>query len=343
MTDFRGRHFLKELDFTPSEWLELLDLAAVLKAAKKSGHEIKYLEGKNIALIFEKTSTRTRCAFEVAAHDQGAHVTYLDPGGSQIGHKESIADTARVLGRFFDGIEYRGDCQEKVEILAKLAGVPVFNGLTDRWHPTQMLCDMLTMREHCDKPYREMSFAYVGDARFNMANSLLVTGAMLGMDVRMVAPEALWNDPVIVETARRIASDTGARILHTSDVAAGVDGVDFVYTDIWVSMGEPVSAWNERVDWLRPYQVNAELMAKTGNLNTKFMHCLPSFHDRNTTVGEQIYQQYGLDGVEVTDEVFNSPASIVFDQAENRMHTIKAVLVATLGDREQTVASASVS
>lgn len=332
MTDFRGRHFLKELDFTPGEWLELLDLAARLKAAKKAHCETKRLEGKNIALIFEKTSTRTRCAFEVAAHDQGAHVTYLDPSGSQIGHKESIADTARVLGRFFDGIEYRGDSQEKVEILARLAGVPVFNGLTDRWHPTQMLCDMLTMREHSSKPLRQVSFAYVGDARFNMANSLLVTGAMLGMDVRIVAPEPLWNDPEIVATAQGVAADTGAKLTHTTDVAAGVRGVDFVYTDIWVSMGESVSAWGERIDLLRPYQVNASLLELTGNPQVKFMHCLPAFHDRHTTMGEQIYQEYGLDGVEVTDEVFNSPASVVFDQAENRMHTIKAVLVATLGE-----------
>lgn len=332
MTDFRGRHFLKELDFTPGEWLELLALSARLKAAKKAHCETKHLEGKNIALIFEKTSTRTRCSFEVAAHDQGAHVTYLDPAGSQIGHKESIADTARVLGRFFDGIEYRGDSQEKVETLARLAGVPVWNGLTDQWHPTQMLCDMLTMREHSGKAYGDISFAYVGDARFNMANSLLVAGAMLGMEVRIVAPEALWNDPGIIATARGIAADTGARILHTADVAEGVRGVDFVYTDIWVSMGEPKEAWAERIDLLRPYQVNSQLMGLTGNPSVKFMHCLPSFHDRHTTVGEQIYQEYGLDGVEVTDEVFNSPASVVFDQAENRMHTIKAVMVATLGD-----------
>ncbi|EFN93813.1 ornithine carbamoyltransferase [Mobiluncus mulieris FB024-16] len=339
MTDFRGRHFLKELDFTAGEWLELLDLAAELKAAKTARHEAKHLEGKNIALIFEKTSTRTRCAFEVAAHDQGAHVTYLDPSGSQIGHKESIADTARVLGRFFDGIEYRGDSQEKVETLARLAGVPVFNGLTDQWHPTQMLADMLTMREHSSKPLHQVSFAYVGDARFNMANSLLVTGTMLGMDVRIVAPEALWNDPEIVATARGIAADTGAKLAHTADVAVGVRGVDFVYTDIWVSMGEPTSAWGKRIGLLRPYQVNTTMLELTGNPDVKFMHCLPAFHDRHTTVGERIYQEYGLDGVEVSDEVFNSAASIVFDQAENRMHTIKAVLVATLGDAAKVATS----
>ncbi|EFM46191.1 ornithine carbamoyltransferase [Mobiluncus mulieris] len=333
MTDFHGRHFLKELDFTPAEWLELLELSAELKAAKKERREVKHLEDKNIALIFEKTSTRTRCSFEVAAYDQGAHVTYLDPSGSQMGHKESIEDTARVLGRFYDGIEYRGDSQDKVDVLAKMSGVPVWNGLTDKWHPTQMLCDMLTMHEQSGKPYNQISFAYVGDSRFNMANSLLISGVMLGMDVRIVAPKELWNTPDIISKAQEIAKETGARILHTEDVAEGVKGVDFVYTDIWVSMGEPKEVWAERIRMLKPYQVNAELMAKTGNPNIKFMHCLPSFHDRHTTVGEGIYEQYGMDGLEVTDDVFNSPASVVFDQAENRMHTIKAVMVATLGEK----------
>lgn len=338
MTDFHGRSFLKELDYTPEEWLELIDLAAELKTAKHEGREIQKLRGKNIALIFEKTSTRTRCSFEVAAYDQGANVTYLDPSGSQIGHKESIEDTARVLGRFYDGIEYRGDDQRKVETLAELSGVPVWNGLTDEWHPTQMLCDMLTMREHsvpAGKPQRsfnDISFAYVGDSRFNMANSLLVTGAMLGMDVRIVAPKELWNDPAIIAQAQRIAQQTGARITHTEDQIVGVRDADFIYTDIWVSMGEPKEVWAQRIKLLRDYQVNAALMAATGNPETKFMHCLPAFHDRKTTIGEQIYQTYGMDGLEVTDEVFNGSQSVVFDQAENRMHTIKAVMVATLGE-----------
>lgn len=333
MTDFHGRHFLKELDFTPAEWLELLELAAELKAAKKEGREVQYLKNKNIALIFEKTSTRTRCSFEVAAYDQGAHVTYLDPSGSQMGHKESIEDTARVLGRFYDGIEYRGDSQHKVDVLAEMSGVPVWNGLTDEWHPTQMLCDMLTMHEQSGKPYNEISFAYVGDSRFNMANSLLISGVMLGMDVRIVAPKELWNSPEIIAKAEEIAKTTGAKILHTESVDEGVKGVDFVYTDIWVSMGEPKEVWDERIKLLKPYQVNADLMARTGNPNTKFLHCLPSFHDRHTTIGEDIYQKYGLDGMEVTNDVFNGECSAVFDQAENRMHTIKAVMVATLGEK----------
>ncbi len=327
-----GRSFVKELDFTPDEWRQLLDLAAKLKADKKAGNETKALAGKNIALLFEKTSTRTRCSFEVAAFDQGAHVTYLDPTGSQMGHKESVSDTANVLGRYYDGIEFRGKKQSDVEILAAEAGVPVWNGLTDEWHPTQMLADQLTMREHCDKPDSEIAFAYVGDARFNVGNSLLIAGALLGMDVRIVAPKELWNPAEVIEEAQKIAAKTGARILHTEDPKAGVNGADYIYTDVWVSMGEPKEIWNERVEQLRDYQVNAELMAATGNPDCKFLHCLPAFHDRNTTVGEDVYQATGMDALEVTDEVFQSEASIVFDQAENRMHTIKAVMVATLGE-----------
>ncbi|MCD9197991.1 ornithine carbamoyltransferase [Aeromicrobium wangtongii] len=329
--NLRNRSFLKELDFTPKEWKFLIDLAAELKLAKYTGAERPRLTGKNIALIFEKTSTRTRCSFEVAAHDQGAHVTYLDPQGSQIGHKESMADTARVLGRMFDGIEYRGAAQENVEVLARYAGVPVWNGLTDDWHPTQMLCDMLTMRENSPKHDGEIAFAYLGDARNNMANSLLVSGAMMGMDVRIVGPEELWNHSEIIDQAKAIADQTGARILHTADVKEGVAGADFLYTDVWVSMGEPVEAWESRIQQLKDYQVNAAAMKATGNPNVKFMHCLPAFHDRYTKVGEDLYQKTGMEALEVTDEVFESPASIVFDQAENRMHTIKAILVATLG------------
>jgi ornithine carbamoyltransferase len=328
--NLRNRSFLKELDFTPQEWRFLLDLAADLKRAKYAGSEQPRLHGKNIALIFEKTSTRTRCAFEVAAFDQGARVSYLDPTGSQIGHKESMADTARVLGRMYDGIEYRGSAQANVETLARHAGVPVWNGLTDEWHPTQALCDVLTMREHCAG--NDISFAYLGDARNNVANSLLVTGAMMGMDVRMVAPRQLWNPDPVVKQAQRIAEETGARLTQTESVDEGVRGVDFVYTDVWVSMGEPKEAWHERIDLLRPYQVTMELIRRTGNPQVRFMHCLPAFHDRNTTVGEQLYQETGMASLEVTDEVFESEHSIVFDQAENRMHTIKAVLVATLGD-----------
>jgi ornithine carbamoyltransferase len=329
--NLRNRSFLKELDFSPAEWRHLLGLAAALKRAKYAGTERPRLAGRNLALIFEKTSTRTRCAFEVAAHDQGAHVTFLDPVSSQLGHKESVADTARVLGRLYDGIEYRGFGQPVVETLAGNAGVPVWNGLTDEWHPTQSLCDLLTMREHCAKHDTEIAFAYCGDAHNNVANSLLVAGAMLGMDVRMVAPPSRWNPPDVVKRARAIAEDTGARITQTADAGAGVRGVDFVYTDVWLSMGEPKQAWAERIDLLGPYQVNAELLRATGNPAVRFMHCLPAFHDRQTTLGEQLYEQTGLGELEVTDEVFESPASIVFDQAENRMHTIKAVLVATLG------------
>ena len=329
--NLRHRSFVKELDFTPKEWKFLLDLAAELKVAKYAGSEQPRLSGKNIALIFEKTSTRTRCAVEVAAFDQGARVTYLDPTGSQIGHKESMEDTARVLGRMYDGVEYRGSAQEKVETLVKYAGVPVWNGLTDEWHPTQSLCDMLTMREHSYKHDEEISFAYLGDARNNVGNSLLVSGAMMGMDVRIVAPKEQWNHESVVKQAHDIALETGARITQTDDVAQGVQGVDFVYTDVWVSMGEPQEVWEERIHLLRPYQVNSHLLDMTGNPKVKFMHCLPGFHDRHTKVGEELFQKTGMTALEVTDEVFESKHSIVFDQAENRMHTIKAVLVATLG------------
>lgn len=328
----KNRHFLKLLDFSPAEIVALLDLAAELKAAKKAGQEQQYLKGKNIALIFEKTSTRTRCAFEVAARDQGAGVTYLEPSGSQIGHKESIKDTARVLGRMYDGIEYRGFGQTVVEELAAYAGVPVFNGLTDEFHPTQMLADLLTMREHCAKPLNQIAYAYVGDARYNMGNSLLLAGALLGMDVRIGAPQALLPSADIIAKAQALAEQTGARILLTEDVAEAVKGVDFIHTDVWVSMGEPVEVWHERIALLKDYRVTPELMAAAQNPDVKFMHCLPAFHNRETKVGEWIYETFGLDGVEVTEEVFESPASIVFDQAENRMHTIKAVLVASLGD-----------
>ena len=300
-------------------------------AAKYAGTEVPCLRGKNIALIFEKSSTRTRCAFEVAAYDQGAHVTFLDPSASQLGHKESVEDTARVLGRFYDGIEYRGFGQERVETLARSAGVPVWNGLSDEWHPTQTLCDVLTMREHTYKHDTEISFAFLGDARNNMGNSLLITGAMMGMDVRMVAPQSRWNHDEVVKEAERIAQATGARITHTEDVGEGVRGVDFLYTDVWLSMGEPKEAWNDRIAQLRPYQISMDVIRATGNPLVRFMHCLPAFHDRRTKVGEEIYEHTGLDALEVTDEVFASPYSIVFDQAENRMHTIKAVMVATLG------------
>ena len=331
LAGLKGRSFLRELDFTPEQWMALVQLAAQLKADKKAGREVQHLRGRNIALIFEKTSTRTRCSFEVGAADQGAHTTYLDPSGSQMGHKESVADTARVLGRMFDGIEYRGDSQAKVTTLAELSGVPVWNGLTDDWHPTQMLCDTLTMLEHAGRPASEISYAYVGDARFNMGRSLLVNGALMGADTRIVAPRALWPDEECVQAAQALAARTGARLTLTESVADGVSGVDFVHTDIWVSMGEPKEVWDERIALLHPYQVNASLMGIAGP-QARFMHCLPAYHDRNTTIGEEIYQATGMDGVEVTDEVFESPASIVFDQAENRMHTIKAVMVATLGD-----------
>jgi ornithine carbamoyltransferase len=329
--EMNGRSFLKELDHTPDEWRSLLALAGRLKADKRARTEIQHLVGANIALIFEKASTRTRCAFEVAAHDQGAHVTYLDPSGSHLGHKESAADTARVLGRMYDAIEYRGFSQATAETLAEYSGVPVWNGLTDEWHPTQSLCDMLTMREHTDKPDGDISFAFVGDAHTNTANSLLVAGAMLGMDVRMVAPPARGNPDEVVKAAMAVADSTGARITCTSDVAEGVSGADFVYTDVWVSMGEPVETWTERIALLAPYQVTMDMLAASGNPAVKFMHCLPAFHDRETEVGERLFRQTGLTALEVTDEVFESAHSIVFDQAENRMHTIKAVMVATAG------------
>ena len=325
-----GRHFLKELDFTAVEWGSLLELAAELKAAKKAGREVQRLVGKNIALNFEKTSTRTRCSFEVAAYDQGARVTYLDPSGSQMGHKESVADTARVLGRFYDGIEFRGKEQAHVETLAELSGVPVWNGLTDQWHPTQMLADQLTMIEHSGKPIQQIAFAYLGDARNNVANSLLISAALMGMDVRMVAPTQLQPEAEIIDAAHDLAATSGARITITDDPTTGVAGVDFLYTDVWVSMGEPKEVWDERINLLRPYQINQALVHATGNPNVKFLHCLPAFHDRNTTVGQDIYTKTGMDGLEVTDDVFESPLNAAFDQAENRMHTIKAVMVATL-------------
>ncbi|WP_369226213.1 ornithine carbamoyltransferase [Streptomyces sp. R39] len=329
-TALAGRHFLKELDFTQEEFRGLVELAAELKAAKKAGTETRYLRGKNIALVFEKTSTRTRCAFEVAAADQGASTTYLDPAGSQLGHKESVKDTARVLGRMFDAIEYRGHGQVVVEELAAFAGVPVYNGLTDEWHPTQMLADVLTMTEHCDKPLAEIAFAYLGDARYNMGNSYLVTGALLGMDVRIVAPRPLWPDETVVELARRLAGASGARITLTEDVKDGVRDTDFVATDVWVSMGEPKEVWDERIALLGPYAVTMDVLRASGNADVKFLHCLPAFHDLGTVVGREIHERHGLTELEVTDEVFESEHSVVFDEAENRMHTIKAVLVATL-------------
>ena len=330
--NLRNRNFLKLLDFTPEEIKYLLDLAKDLKKAKYAGTEQPRMKGKNIALIFEKTSTRTRCAFEVAAADQGAHTTYLGPSGSQIGVKESMADTARVLGRMYDGIEYRGFKQETVEELAKYAGVPVWNGLTNEFHPTQILADFLTMSEHVDKPLNQVTYAYLGDARFNMGNSLMVGGVKMGMDVRIVAPKALQPDAELVATCQKIAEKTGAKLTVTDDVAAGVKGCDFLYTDVWVSMGEPTEVWAERIKLLMPYQVNAKTMEMTGNKNCKFMHCLPAYHNLETQVGRDVNKQFGLDGIEVTEEVFESKNSIVFDEAENRMHTIKAVMVATLGD-----------
>ena len=330
--NLRNRNFLKELDFTPEELKFLLKLSADLKAAKYGGYEQPRLKGKNIALIFEKSSTRTRCAFEVAAYDQGAHVTYLGPEGSQIGHKESMKDTARVLGRMYDGIEYRGFAQETVEILGKHAGVPVWNGLTNEFHPTQLLCDILTMTEHSDKKLNEIAYCYLGDARNNTGNSLMVMGCKMGMDVRLCAPTALWPEAGLVATCRQIAAETGARLTLTESVDEGVKGVDYLYTDVWVSMGEAKEVWDERIKLLKPYQINLDVVNKTGNPNVKFMHCLPAFHNRETKVGEDIYQKSGLDALEVTDEVFESARSIVFAQAENRMHTIKAIMVATLGD-----------
>ncbi|NOU16120.1 MAG: ornithine carbamoyltransferase [Bacteroidales bacterium] len=329
--NLRNRSFLKLLDFSPKEIHFLLDLSADLKAAKYAGTEQQQLKGKNIVLLFEKDSTRTRCAFEVAALDQGAHVTYLGPSGSQMGKKESMKDTARVLGRMYDGIEYRGYSQEIVETLAKYAGVPVWNGLTTEFHPTQILADFLTMREHAEKPLNKVAFCYLGDARNNMGNSLMVGATKMGMDFRAAAPKACWPSEELVAKCREIAKETGAKITLTENVAEGVKGCDFLYTDVWVSMGEPDSVWEERIKLLKPYQVNKKAMEFTGNPNCKFMHCLPAFHNRETVVGEEMFKKFGLDAMEVTEEVFESNASIVFDEAENRMHTIKAVMVATLG------------
>jgi ornithine carbamoyltransferase len=330
--NLRNRSFVKEIDFEPRELRFLLQLSEALKLAKYAGTEVKRLDGKEIALIFEKTSTRTRSAFEVAAFDQGAHVTYLDPTGSQLGHKESVADTARVLGRMYDGIEFRGNEQTDVEELAEHAGVPVYNGLTNEWHPTQMLADFLTMHEASNKPYDALSYAYVGDCRFNMGRSLLVMGALMGADVRLAGPTELQPPKDVVDLARDIASRTGAHVTITDDAQAAVADVDFVHTDVWVSMGESKDVWTDRVQLLRPYQVNRALLDATGNARVKFMHCLPAFHDPNTTVGREMMEHTGMtSGLEVTGDVFESGASIVFDQAENRLHTIKAILVATLG------------
>jgi len=328
--DLQGRSFLKLLDFTPAEALHLLEMASSLKEEKRTGVETPRLTGKNLALIFEKGSTRTRCAFEVAALDQGAHCVYLGPTGTQIGTKETMKDTARVLGRMFDGIQYRGFAQARVQELADFSGVPVWNGLTDEFHPTQILADVLTMQEHGDRPLPELSYCYLGDARYNMGNSLMVGGALFGMDVRIVAPRALWPSDELIERSRSLAAETGARVTVTESVEEGVSGADFVHTDVWVSMGEAESVWTERIEMLGPYQVNAEVMTATGKADAKFMHCLPAFHNRDTTVGEQVFQKFGLDGIEVTEDVFESDRSIVFDQAENRLPTIKAVMVATL-------------
>jgi len=329
--NLKGRSVLKLLDFTPGEIRFLLKLAASLKQAKYGGYEQQRLKGKNIALIFEKTSTRTRSGFEVAAYDQGAHVTYLGPTGTQIGTKESMKDTARVLGRLYDGIEYRGFGQEQAEILAAHAGVPVYNGLTDEFHPTQVLADFLTMRQYTRKHLSQIIFCFLGDAGNNMGNSLMSGAALIGMDIRLGAPKACWPDPALVDQCRAIAERTGAKITLTEDPVEAARGCDFVYTDVWVSMGEPDSVWEDRIKLLTPYRVTTEIMAATGNPHAKFMHCLPAFHNRETEIGEKIYQQFGIESMEVTEEVFESDASIVFDQAEDRMHTIKALLVATLG------------
>jgi ornithine carbamoyltransferase len=331
VTDLRGRHFLTLADYSPEEIAYLLELAAELKEAKKEGREEQRLTGKNIVLIFEKDSTRTRCAFEVAAYDQGAHVTFLGPSGSHMGHKETVKDTARVLGRMYDAIEYRGFGETVADELAAHAGVPVYNGLTDEWHPTQILADFLTIREHIPKALDEIAFCYLGDARFNMADTYLVGGAKLGMDVRIAAPKSLWPSHEFTTLAKKIADETGARITITDDVAEGVKGCDVLFTDVWVSMGEPDEVWAERIALLTPYQVNAKAMELTGNPDAKFMHCLPAFHNTDTAVGKEIYEKFGLEALEVTEEVFESPASLVWDEAENRMHTIKAVMVATLG------------
>ena len=329
--NLQNKSFLKLLDFNPKEINYLLNLSKKLKADKKNGKEKKRLKNKNIALIFEKTSTRTRCAFEVAAFDQGANVTYLGPTGSQIGHKELMKDTARVLGRMYDGIEYRGFSQKTVEELSDYAGVPVWNGLTDEFHPTQVLADLLTMQEHSKKKLNKISFCFLGDARNNMGNSLMVGGAKMGMDVRLCAPKQNWPDDKLVKTCKEIAKENGGKITLTDVVEAGVKGTDFLYTDVWLSLGEDPAKWGERIKLMKPYQINIELIKKTGNKKVKFLHCLPAFHNRETTIGEEIFNKYGLDGMEVTEEVFESKHSIVFDQAENRLHTIKAILVATLG------------
>jgi ornithine carbamoyltransferase len=331
--NLRNRSLLTVQDYTQREFRYLLDLARDLKRAKYARTEQKHLEGKEVCLIFEKTSTRTRCAFEVACSDQGANVTYLDPAGSQIGHKESFKDTARVLGRMFDAIEYRGAPQAGVEQLAKYAGVPVYNGLTDEYHPTQMIADVMTMREHSDKPIHEIKYAYVGDTRSNMGHSLMIVGCLMGMDVRLCGPKKLWPSDEYVKIARELEARYGAKLAITDDPAAAVKGVDFIHTDVWVSMGEPKEIWKERIELLLPYQVNARLIQASGNANVKFMHCLPAFHDTETTLGKQIAETYGIhDGLEVKDEVFESERNIAFEQAENRLHTIKALLVATLGD-----------
>ena len=332
ITKLHGRSFLNLADFTPDEIVQMLDLAAELKAEKKERRETQHLVGREIALIFEKDSTRTRCAFEVAAYDQGAHVTYIGPGGSHMGHKETVKDTARVLGRMYDAIEYRGFSEQTVDELAKWSGVPVFNGLTDDWHPTQILADFLTFREHIDKPLGDVVFCYLGDARFNMADTYLVGGAKLGMDVRICAPQSLWPSAEVQELANEIATETNAKIMITDDIEHAVKGCDVLLTDVWVSMGESDDVWTERIKLLLPYQVNSHTMALTGNPDAKFMHCLPAFHNADTQVGKEIKEKFGLDALEVTDEVFESPASLVFDEAENRLHTIKAVMVATLGD-----------
>ena len=326
------RDFLKETDFTPEELTYLLDLAAQLKQAKKARREPKFLADKNVVILFEKDSTRTRCSFEVAAYDQGARITYLGPSGSQMGKKESLADTARVLARFYDGIEYRGYEQERVEALAKHAHVPVWNGLTNEWHPTQFLADMLTMRECCNKPLCKQTLAYLGDARYTLGTSLMVGSALLGIDFRSVAPKALWTSDEVFETATRIAKTTGARITRTESVQEGVKDCDFLSTDVWVSMGEPDSVWKERIELLTPYRVDAAAMEMTGNADCKFLHCLPSFHNRDTTVGEDIYQRFGIECMEVSDDVFESPRNMAFEEAENRLHTIKAVMVATMAE-----------